>query len=123
MRAPLACAMLLSSAQSINGLPAAPAFSQPSSRATQSLSDHRSLSARLKNPAARTAATRAALRMDAVESISSYLSVPDERIMKVSDAEQLEERSAVRGCHVSTPFSFRVYMLDKMQSLSSQLIV
>jgi hypothetical protein len=80
MRAPLACAML-ASAQSINGLLEAPAFCKMSSRA--SLSD-RSLSARVKNSAGRTIAIRATLRMDAAERISSYLRIPEERIMQVT---------------------------------------
>jgi hypothetical protein len=83
MRAPLACAMLLASAQSINGLLEAPAFSKTSLRLGASLSD-RSLSARVKNSAGRTTAIQATLRMDAVESISSYLRIPEERIMQVT---------------------------------------
>jgi hypothetical protein len=87
MRAPLICAVLLS-VHSTHGLLAAPAVCRTSTLSLSRLSfAPRGSSASAGGSRCSAAAATRALattRMDATESISSYLNIPEERILKVS---------------------------------------
>jgi hypothetical protein len=84
MRAPLACAVLL--VHSANGLLATPAICRTSTLSfSRSSFVPRGSSARVSQCTAAAASRALATpRMDATESISSYLNIPEERILKVS---------------------------------------